>query len=97
MAERSILTHDLAIPLPPSELDDGAPYFLFLLVSVTDVESPSTRDRIERLHHQGGANHVGVVFLLDEGTTASKNLAAMMNLQIRYLLSATVYSETLRY
>ncbi|TAQ86048.1 hypothetical protein B7494_g5628 [Chlorociboria aeruginascens] len=77
--EQSLETHDLAIPIPTLQQEKGL--FHVLLLSSEDIQpSGDSMPRIERLYHQFGGCHVGIVFLLEQ---TSKGTVSLMNLQIR--------------
>ncbi len=82
--EKLLQTHDLAIPLPRAHEQYQQGFFLLLLLSAADVLSPaSAMVRIERLYHQEGGQHVGIIFLLQgEGATHNATVS-FMNLQAR--------------
>ncbi|KAH8603058.1 hypothetical protein B0O99DRAFT_697677 [Bisporella sp. PMI_857] len=79
--EQVINTHDLAIPLPPRK-----EFFRLILMSSEDIQKPeSYMDRIERLYNQTGGQHVGIVFLVQDGTSKENGTRNLMTLQISLL------------
>jgi hypothetical protein len=82
--EQTLQTHDLAIPLPQYQPGDQQEFFRLILLSSSDLQTPKAEmDRIERLHHQTGGRHVGVVFLLQESAPIGNGTIAFMKLQAR--------------
>jgi len=84
--ERSLDTHDLAIPLPSTSQSTQQDLFRIIAISFSDLISPSTSmARIERLYHQQGGKHVGILFLLKESKDTGNGTIAFMELQARYV------------
>jgi hypothetical protein len=82
--EQTLQTHDLAIPLPQYEQGDQREFFRLILLSSSDLQPPKAEmDRIERLYHQTGGRHVGIVFLLQENAHIGNGTIAFMKLQAR--------------
>jgi len=80
-SEQTLETHDIAIPIPQG---DQKEFFRILLLSSSDLQHPaSSTDRIQRLYHQTGGRHVGIVFLLNETTQSGNGTVSLMNLQAR--------------
>ena len=80
--EKSLETYDLAVPLPSTNGQPQKDYFRFLLLSTIDLQQlTDTLARIERLYHQRGGRHVGIVFFLNEEGNAQNGTLQMMNLQ----------------
>lgn len=82
--EKLLQTHDLAVPLPKAHEQYQQGFFLLLLFSTTDVQSPaSAMARIERLYHQEGGQHVGIIFLLQGEGSNINGTVSFMSLQAR--------------
>ncbi|KAH7364150.1 hypothetical protein BKA65DRAFT_389196, partial [Rhexocercosporidium sp. MPI-PUGE-AT-0058] len=81
--EKSLQTHDIAIPLPKHNHDESHALFLLLALSPSDLQSPaSAMERIQHLYHHTGGRDVGVLFLLNEKTPKVNGTIAMMELQV---------------
>jgi hypothetical protein len=82
--EQTLQTYDLAIPLPQYQQGDQQEFFRLILLSSSDLQTPKAEmDRIERLYHQTGGRHVGIVFLLQENAPIGNGTIAFMKLQAR--------------
>ena len=74
-----IETHDLAIPIPPQN-----DIFRLILISSADIQCPGNyMDRIERLYHQTGGRHVGIVFLVRDAISRENGMRSLMTLQAK--------------
>jgi hypothetical protein len=87
-SEQSLQTHDLAIPLPrQGQMQD---FFHIILLSCADMRKPEEyMSRIERLYHHTGGKDIGIVFLIRDEHSQENGTRALMNLQIKYFLSAS--------
>jgi hypothetical protein len=82
--EQTLKTHDLAIPLPQYQQGDQQDFFRLILLSSADLQAPTAEmARIERLYHQTGGRHVGIVFLLQENASIGNGTEVFMKLQAR--------------
>ena len=82
--EQSLETHDLALPLPQRHSQNQQEWFRLLLISPSDMEPAlSHMARIERLYHQTGGLHVGIVFLLRDHSSQGDGTNHFMALQLR--------------
>ena len=82
--ERSLETHDLAFTLPKYRQEDKQQFFRLLLLSSSDLaDSTTTVSRIERLYHQSGGRHVGIVFLVSEKKPGNNGTFGYVNLQVK--------------
>ena len=83
--EKRLETHDIAIPLPQTRPQDENELFRIILLSATDVSPPEKAlDRMERLYHQTGGRHVGIMFLIRETHSQGDGTRGFMSLQARY-------------
>lgn len=93
--ERTINTHDLSIPIPPSKAGEQQ-FFRVLLLSSSDMESPTNASaRVERLDHQTGGRNVGIIFLLRERGEGGHGMEEYMKLQLRYVSYRWCIEKTL--
>jgi hypothetical protein len=80
--EQTLGTHDIAIPLPQPRQQDQKEFFRIMLLSSVDVHpTANVMGRIERLYHQTGGRHVGIVFLMDHSISREEGVRALMSLQ----------------
>jgi hypothetical protein len=80
--EKSLETHDMAIPVPRVD-QNHQEYFRILLLSSSDLDpSEAVVRRVERLYHQTGGRNVGIIFLL-QTIGRSNDTAAYLTLQVR--------------
>ncbi|KAG4438176.1 hypothetical protein IFR05_006344 [Cadophora sp. M221] len=83
--EKSLKTHDIAIPVPQFKHDESRTLFFLLALSSSDLQDPaSAMERIQHLYHHTGGRNAGILFLLNEKTPKGNGTIAMMNLQVRY-------------
>ena len=81
--------------LPRLRPEDEKDWFRLLLLSSVDLKSPTTSmARIERLYHQNGGKHVGIVFLLNEKSPSRNGTIALMELQARYSHCPIVFKDS---
>ncbi|KAK7969520.1 hypothetical protein PG996_002037 [Apiospora saccharicola] len=78
--EKPLQSHDVAMPLSPIEGPTKSVLRVILLCP-HDVGLDATRQRIERLYHLDGGQHVAIVFLVKQGRSGSAS-GALMNLQL---------------
>lgn len=82
--EQFLETHDLSLPLPQRHSQNQQEWFRLLLLSPSDMQPASDHmARIERLYHQTGGLHVGIVFLLHDGDSQEDGTTNFMALQLR--------------
>jgi hypothetical protein len=94
--EQTLGTHDLAIPLPQYRQNDQQDFFRLILLSSTDVQTPTAEiARIERLYNQTGGQHVGIVFLIQENTSNGNGTSDFMKLQARWKNPNSSYCDSL--
>jgi hypothetical protein len=80
--EKTLGTHDIAIPLPRRDVQGN--YVRMLLLSASDMRPGADgASRIERLYHLDGGHHVAIVFLLDNKGGKEDGVKAYMDLQAR--------------
>jgi hypothetical protein len=82
--ETSLSTHDVEIPLPAPRNRQRveSEIFRFILLSASEVDSSDqAMERVERLYHQHGGSHIGIVFLI---APTHQGTVAFMTLQIKY-------------
>ncbi|CAG8950344.1 hypothetical protein HYFRA_00006837 [Hymenoscyphus fraxineus] len=81
LIENDLETCDIKLPLPRNRQEDAPQFYRFLLLSAIDVQPPAqAMVRIERLFHQTGGHHVGIIFLLQEKTRGN-GMGAYLSLQ----------------
>ncbi len=82
--EKTLGTHDIAIPLPQRG-DQGSRVWMLLLSALDMQSSADGLARIERLYHLNGGHHVALVFLVDNNNQGVKadGVKAYMELQAR--------------
>ncbi|KAK8042319.1 hypothetical protein PG993_006842 [Apiospora rasikravindrae] len=73
-------SHDVAMPLPPK---DGRSKSVLraILLCPQEIGSDATHQRIERLYHLDGGQHVVIVFMMKESRSGSA-AASLMRLQL---------------
>ncbi|KAI9730459.1 MAG: hypothetical protein M1818_008154 [Claussenomyces sp. TS43310] len=85
--EKSLNTHDIAIPL--SRPNDEGGFFRLLLLSALDLRaSDQAMARIERLYHLNGSRLNGIIFLLNGTAPQEESMNAYMSLQANLLNSS---------
>jgi len=88
-SEQIIHTHDLAIPLPPRK-----EVFRLILMSSAELQHPGNHmDRIERLYHQTGGQHVGIIFLIQDTGSKEISMRSFMTLQAKLVCILKFYMD----
>ncbi|KAK6842413.1 hypothetical protein PG990_005644 [Apiospora arundinis] len=82
--EKPLQSHDVAMPYRPMNGDSKPPVLRAILLCPQDVGTDATRQRIERLYHLDGGQHVAIVFFMKQSRPGSA-LASLMELQLELL------------
>ncbi|KAK8125491.1 uncharacterized protein PG998_001250 [Apiospora kogelbergensis] len=79
--EKLLQSHDVAMPFPPMNGGPKPPVLRAILLCPHDVGTVSTRQRIERLYHLDGGQHMAIVLFMKESRSGCAS-ASLMELQL---------------